>query len=544
MTDLKQGENNEIEEKLLYNINNLSRELLNTRKQFDKYISLVNSIWTEYKEFPDDERKEALKNIYNIYNEHNIFNRTTEINLILNGLYNLWRETKENKYLNLFLDLFPDNDYQAYIFIYQFLRKPKLDSYRAIKHILGKCTDKESLNTRIRGRFWKSTKKLLLLPLIPLYIMKNYIKRKMRSSLMKKGFTDYMANEWIRMMIEDIKKEKAYSLSKKIWCFRRGFRVWRIPQYNITKDNYKELLSDRDYCYMHPINNAFVKWINDKVTMRYILTPFKEYLPEYYFHMLKRYGNRTNIIPLVDCPKSYEPSFEGIFQLLRDKGDLVFKMSSGTHGEGFRKLSYRDGVYFMNNKFCHESDIINHFKSRTAFYAITNYVTSHKDIKAIYPESTNTVRIMTINEDGISPIIASAFMRIGSSSTGVTDNVGFGGVTADVEIETGRYYNGEQIINHVINKCPVHPDTGISTEGILPHWSKVVEIIPEMCRLMPQLEYMGFDVAITDNGFIILEINVHQDLHRFPLYKQEVKDYLFKKLEIKQQRFKNRYVRI
>ena len=537
-------ENNENERKLSYDIDNLSQEILDDRKQFDKNIILLNNAWKDFEENPDSVNEEALKDSYIVYNESNKYGRDVENRLMINRLFNLWNKTNERRYLNLFLNYFPDNDYQAFIFIKKFFKKPGFVSFTAIKYIKRKCTDIDSLNTRINKMFYRHIKKYLLLPLAPLYMIKNVIKRKFRLSLMKKGFSSYMSYEWIRMMIEDLKKAKNYSLSEKIWWFRRGFRPWRIPQYYITKENYKEVISDRDYCYLHPINNTYVKWINDKVSMRYILEPFKEHLPEYYFHILRRYGNKTDVVPLIDCPEGYEQSYEGILHLLEDKGDLALKMSSGTHGIGFRKLSYRNGIYFMNNKFCHKEDIIKYFDSRTAFYVITNYVNSHRDIKNIYPNSTNTVRIMVINENGISPIIASAFMRIGSSTTGVIDNVGFGGVSASVDLKTGHFYNGEQNIEHIIYECKVHPDTGINIDGILPHWNTILEKIPLMCCFIPQLEFMGFDVAITNSGFIVLEINVHQDLHRFPYYSPEVKDYFFRKLEEKQRRYSYRYKRL
>jgi len=353
-----------------------------------------------------------------------------------------------------------------------------------------------------------------------------------------------MAYAWPRMIMQDLKNEKDHSLREKIWAFRRGLRPWRIPQYGITKENYKEFLSDRDYCYLHPINNSFVKWINDKVTMRYVLEPFSEYLPKYYFHLLARWGGKTDVVPLADLPEGYEPSFEGVLKLLRDKGDLAYKMSSGTHGIGFRKLSYRAGGYLINNEACEEEDIINLFETRTVFYTITEYIQMHSMLKEIYPESVNTIRVMAINEDGLSPFVCEAFMRIGSITTGVTDNVGFGGVFAKIDIETGRYYDGEQVINHVITKSPHHPDTEVLIEGVIPHWDIVLEKIHDICKFMPQLEYMGFDIAITEEGFVIIEINVHQDLHRYPLYRQEVKDYFFRKLEKKQARHGQRYKRI
>ena len=532
------------ESKLIYNINNLPDELVEERKIFDQYIIKLNEAWLDFDENPNEENCNNLKEIYKIYMEYKKFERFVDISMIIYKLFYKWDKTKEKIYLELLMELFPDNVYYSYLFIKKFMHKPGLNSFKAIKSIKKNCSDKDGLNTKIKEIRKRFIRKLLFFPLAPLYSIRKRIKRHLVRKLIKQGFSSFMAYEWFRIIREDLKKEKAYSIFKKIWCFRRGFRPWRIHQYDLTKENYKNILSDRDYCYLHEINNSFVKWINDKVTFRYILMPFKDYLPKYYFQILSRYGNKKDVVPLIDCPPGIESNYDGIIDLLREKGDLAFKMSSGTHGIGFYRLSYRNGVYFINNKFCHISDIIKLFESRKVFYIVTEYIKMHNDFLNIYPNSVNTIRVMVINEDGISPFIGHAFMRIGSSTTGATDNIGFGGVFAKVNTETGEYYDGEQVINHVITKCPEHPDTGVKIEGTIPHWNIVIDNVLLMCKLMPQLEYMGFDIAITENGFVVLEINVHQDLHRYPMYCNEVKDYLFRKLEQKQLRYKGRYKRI
>ena len=41
---------------------------------------------------------------------------------------------------------------------------------------------------------------------------------------------------------------------------------------------------------------------------------------------------------------------DGILRLLREKEKLVMKPNAGTHGDGFYKLEYTDGVFFVNEK--------------------------------------------------------------------------------------------------------------------------------------------------------------------------------------------------
>ena len=46
------------------------------------------------------------------------------------------------------------------------------------------------------------------------------------------------------------------------------------------------------------------------------------------------------------------------------------------------------------------------------------------------------------------------------------------------------------------------------------HQLKVKQTLTDICNYFGQLEYLGFDVAISSQGIRILEINKYQDLNR------------------------------
>lgn len=356
-------------------------------------------------------------------------------------------------------------------------------------------------------------------------------------NLRRKGFSAYMANEWYDSVRGNLLSDKTVSLSQKIWCYRRGFMPWRMFQYGLTEDNYQSFLSDRDYMYLHQINNSYKKWIEDKMTLRYVLDPFKEYLPKYYFQIIRREGY-TVMLPLMDCPVGYGATFDELFRLLRKKGNLALKAASGTHGIGFYKMSYQSGMYYMNNKESSEYEIRQTILNFKSYYVVTEFINMHDQIKNLYAGSVNTLRIMMINRDGYNPQILDAYMRIGSKTTGTTDNVAFGGVFCKIDIASGRYGNAEQSKNHVLVSCPRHPDTEAAIEGIIPHWELIKEKLVTMSKYMGQLEYLGFDVVCTPESFVILEINSHQDLHRYIYYDKRIKQFYFDKLKFKKKLYK------
>jgi hypothetical protein len=52
-----------------------------------------------------------------------------------------------------------------------------------------------------------------------------------------------------------------------------------------------------------------------------------------------------------------------------------------------------------------------------------------------------------------------------------------------------------------------HPDSGESFDIQIPRWEQITDKLEQICRDYPQLRYWGFDVAVTEDSFKILEIN-------------------------------------
>lgn len=350
----------------------------------------------------------------------------------------------------------------------------------------------------------------------------------------RKGIRPYMQKLWQNAVIDDLLHTKGASLRQKIWCWRRGFLSYRLWQYQLNEGNYRGFLSDYDYHWLNRINNDYQKWINDKTTYRYLMEPFKENLPQYYFSVHKEYGKAV-ICKMPDCPQELSSDVDAIITLLEQKGKLAFKASAGTHGDGFYCLAYDADGYHVNGKLCEREGVCKVLTSQKSFYIVTEYLYMHEELRKIYPNSVNTVRVMVVNEHGYDPKIMQTYMRIGASKTGFTDNVGYGGICAMVDRETGELYNPQTLTKHVFYDCPVHPDTGVALSGKLPNWETLKKTVLDVARYFGELEYLGFDVAIMDEGICILEINIHQDLHKVAEYTDEINEF-FKKVIARKKR--------
>ena len=138
---------------------------------------------------------------------------------------------------------------------------------------------------------------------------------------------------------------------------------------------------------------------------------------------------------------------------------------------------------------------------------LEEYVIQHPVISNIYPCSVNTLRIVTITDDKGEPHILYAFIRIGNGGR-VVDNINAGGMAAPIDIESG-------VINNVAfdkdyNYYDVHPYTGCEFIGTkIPFWKEACDLVKEASKRIPQLRYVGWDVAITEKGPTFIEANQH-----------------------------------
>lgn len=352
----------------------------------------------------------------------------------------------------------------------------------------------------------------------------------------KKGFLDYMYRNWNRGKKEDW-KSRSVSFNKVIWAHKRGFYSYRIFQYGLTEENYKDFLSDYQYKRLRPINNVYEKWLRNKLSFYYTLNRYINYLPLYYFHIFVKDG-KINFLRKGGCKDNFEESAYGIISLLEEKKKLVFKPVVASHGDGFYKVEYNNNKYFVNDSEVSNTKLEDFINSINKYYLVTEYVEMHKDLKNIYANVTGTIRVMVINRNCNNPQIEDAYLRLGTSKTGQTDNITSGGIFAHIDKESGKFGNAQIIKDHLLKKCEFHPDTDVKIEGTIPFWRETCEKIIEISKYIFPLEYMGFDIVITESGFKLLEINTHQELHRYPEYSNDVKEF-FKKKCISQQKQSN-----
>lgn len=359
----------------------------------------------------------------------------------------------------------------------------------------------------------------------------------MRLMFYVRGFRGYSASLMLNAIRRDL-KFRGVSLSTRLWAWKRGFLSSRVHTYHISEQNYRFHIPDFDYFKLHPINGRYSAWIDNKLIMRYLLAPFREFLPKYYFQI----SSDKLISKLTDCPDEVEASIEGIIQQLQSKGNLAFKPISGSLGRGFYWLKYCDGDYYQNNEKVNLNDIVQLIAS-LSYYLITEYVFSHEVIRKIFDVTPNTIKLQIVRDAGKEPHIMGSFIRYGTKKSGVIETVQAGTVFAGINSENGKVYGPRRIVNGKIIALCAHPDTGENLEIQMPNWDQVKMISMKIADYLPQLSYFALDIIVTKDSFKIIEINSLTSStvlsFFFPFFQDPyVKDFFLTRFARKPRRFK------
>lgn len=141
----------------------------------------------------------------------------------------------------------------------------------------------------------------------------------------------------------------------------------------------------------------------------------------------------------------------------------------------------------------------------TGSVLIEEQIIQHAKMNELNPSCINTVRMVTLLYRGTVHHMYS-LLRVGSG-TGVVDNISSGGMYAPVWEDgkiakpafcdsTGLYYDK-------------HPVTGTTYVGFaLPDYQEAVEMVKRAALEVPQIQYVGWDVALSEKGPVLVEGNV------------------------------------
>ncbi len=275
-------------------------------------------------------------------------------------------------------------------------------------------------------------------------------------------------------------KSRAWLLFDMLKCavrYNAGYMDYKIAQMYRLNDAQRRTVITRG------ISNTIVRRMNDKAYWHFF-DDKTEFNALFHEHI-----GRTWIKIDRDL------TAEALSEFLSDLPDVIFKPLEGSSGQGIQKFGRGDwqaDIPAFRDKLVSLGDGV-----------LEELLKQHPDMARLCPTSVNTLRIATLLGDKKEGVVY-AFVRIGNGK--VMDNVDCGGMAARIDLETGRLLTvAADKQGNVFDK---HPMTGTPIVGfVIPYWREAVDMCLDAMRVVPQVRFVAWDVAVTADGPKFIEGN-------------------------------------
>ncbi len=174
---------------------------------------------------------------------------------------------------------------------------------------------------------------------------------------------------------------------------------------------------------------------------------------------------------------------------------LFGKVTDGECGHGCERINVED-----------YKDFDSLYKYLTEhFDTVEDVIVQHHDLNKLYSNAVNSMRIITVLDKEKVPHCIYIVQKMGLNGSVIDNNCLF----SPVDIETGRIkypaHSGDTTKGIIYTE---HPNTHIKLVGYqIPFVKEAIDMCLKAALVVPQVRYIGWDVAITENGPVIIEGN-------------------------------------
>jgi hypothetical protein len=206
----------------------------------------------------------------------------------------------------------------------------------------------------------------------------------------------------------------------------------------------------------------------------------------------------------VSAGDNYIKIFNEIFKRTNGK-KFIIKPTLGRAGIDIHLIFKKANEIFIKNN----RDTFPLEKYKIDFpFVVQEYVNQHENLREI-SRSVNTIRLVTLLTKENEVVIVGAYMRFGSFDS-FTDNVSSGGVAVEIDISNGRL--SQYAFDKIGRKYTKHKISNFEYNNFkIPFWEEVVNLGKATQNTLPYFKLLGHDIAVTDTGPIIIEINAIYD---------------------------------
>lgn len=293
-----------------------------------------------------------------------------------------------------------------------------------------------------------------------------------------------------------------------------AFYHYEFPRYYFSRYLFKkEITNIKDFipnkflafdlkdCF---INEDVIEVLENKLYFSFFYSQFNISMPKIYMYNHNKMFVENNTIYPINTSHDFNQHLKNFFKKNPNQDSIIIKKMYWSYGG--------DQIFkvFKNEPMENEekigqiySDVIKEG------YIFQETVVQHKELNLINSSCLNTIRIDTFIDNYGKVNIISAYIRMSTNNSHV-DNISSGGCYIGVDLEKGRLkkYGYMPFIRTGVKLLTRHPITNIVFDNYkLPYFKEVKELIIKTAGIVPGLRLIGWDVAIGDNGPVLIEGN-------------------------------------
>ncbi|TMP50781.1 hypothetical protein CWB58_14510 [Pseudoalteromonas sp. S201] len=336
-------------------------------------------------------------------------------------------------------------------------------------------------------------------------------------SVTNKSRLGNLYNDVIFKMFRDSERKPFFKQIKELYLLGRAIKYW--PNNYFKYDGYKKgksLVDTKLYVTGVLFGNFRKHHLNDS---RYTVFADDKFL----FHKLMDdagipAAKLINVISYNAIKDEYtglnSVNAEVVLDTITVDAIVIKPVIDSCQGAGVNVINISTNKKFeMSGKTYNSKELLKKlFSEYSGSYLIEEKIQQHSFNHRLYPEAVNTIRVDSLLAKSGEVIINSAYLRIGRNGRKIDNWSGKqGGIGVNVNIQNGTL--NSQGIDYSKNLYTEHPDTHVSFSGlVVPYWEEIINIVKDAALQFPNLRALGWDIALTEDGPLILEVNADYDI--------------------------------
>ena len=320
-----------------------------------------------------------------------------------------------------------------------------------------------------------------------------------------------LAYLWVNRILYAKGHFKVSPFTKLFLNVSGGYLADQSVIYDFKHNDRHEYLSEFDWYRSRWINEPFDQMLNNKIICAEVLG--------HYVHVpaMLLMKNKGRIVSLDPDAADGWLSIESVSDALDKHGELFMKPLAAGKGKGVHRLEKIDGMPAIDGKPMDTQAFLAALDAEDGWF-ISECAHQHPFLDGIYDKTTNTIRLITLRDpDSGSYKVFFAVQRIGTKATIPVDNGSRGGLVSCIDLETGELSEARSL--HSMEVHEVHPDSGAPIKGAkIPGWADVKEQMLGLARKVPFINFIAWDILLTEDGISIIEANTSSGVNIIQLW--------------------------